>query len=90
VGATSAGQTVTLKNTGTATLTMSPITLGGANPSSFIISSNACGVSLIANASCTFTVASTPTMTGALTAFVAVTDNAAGSPQKVTLHGTGI
>ena len=90
VGSTSAAQTVTLKNTGTASLAITSIAVGGTNVSPFIIPSTACGSALAAAASCTFTVALMPAMTGTLSGFIAVTDNAAGSPQKVTLHGTGM
>ena len=89
VGSTSAKATITLRNTGTATLSIASIAIGGANSSSFIIQSNSCGSTLAAAASCAIGVAFKPAALGALTGTVAVTDNAAGSPQTVTLRGTG-
>jgi hypothetical protein len=40
-------------------------------------------------ASCAITVTFKPAATGALTASVNIADNAAGSPQKIALTGTG-
>jgi hypothetical protein len=88
VGTTSAAETVTLKNTGTATLTISSIALGGTNPTSFV-EIGTCGSSLAAGASCLLYVGFKPASAAALTATLSVTDNAAGSPHKVTLTGTG-
>jgi hypothetical protein len=87
-GTTSDAQLVTLTNSGTTAITFSSILLGGTNPTSFIELSN-CGTSLAANTSCTLYVAFKPTTTGALSSKVTITDNAAGSPQSVTLIGTG-
>ena len=53
------------------------------------IQSNNCPSTLATGMSCTVTVAFKPTATGALSATVAATDNATGSPQLVTLKGTG-
>jgi hypothetical protein len=44
---------------------------------------------LAAAATCTVSVTFTPTAAGALTGTIAITDNAKGSPQMVTLTGTG-
>jgi hypothetical protein len=88
VGTTSAAQTATLTNSGTATLTISSIALTGTNASDFAQTNN-CPASLAANASCTVSVTFTPTATGARTAAVTLTDNAANSPQTVALNGTG-
>ena len=88
VGLTTAAQLVTLKNTGTATLTMSSIALGGTNPTSFV-EIGTCGTSLAAGASCSLYVGFRPAAAVALSATLSVTDNAAGSPHRVTLTGTG-
>lgn len=89
VGSTSAPQTVTLKNTGTAVLKIAGIAIAGANSSDFA-QSNACGTSLAAGASCSITVTFTPTAAGPRTAWIAITDDASSSPQTVNLTGTGI
>ena len=47
------------------------------------------GISVAAGATCVIKVSFTPTQTGLRTGDVNFTDNAAGSPQSVTLSGTG-
>ena len=89
-GATSAAQTITLTNSGTAVMNISSIAVAGTNPTSFKIASKTCGSTLTAAAKCTISVDFKPLATGALTGDVAITDNAAGSPQKVTLKGTAV
>ena len=89
VGATSAAQTSTLRNTGGAPVTVSSIGLTGANPSDFT-QTNDCPSSLAANATCTITARFAPTTTGARAANVSVTDSAPGSPHTVALSGTGV
>ena len=59
VQTTSAPQTVNLKNRGTAVLTITKISLGGANPSQFAQSNN-CSASVAAGSSCTFNVTFKP------------------------------
>jgi hypothetical protein len=50
---------------------------------------NSCGSSLAIGANCTIHGHFTPTATGALTAAVTITDSASGSPQSISLSGTG-
>ena len=88
VGATSAAQTVTLTNTGTLALTITSITLTGTNPTDFAQTNN-CPSSLAVSASCTISVTFTPSATGPRSASVSISDNAAGSPQSISLSGTG-
>ncbi len=85
---TSQAQVVTLKNTGSVTTAISSIALGGANPTSFVELSG-CGSSLAAGASCNIYVAFAPASAAALSATLSVKDTATGSPQTVTLTGTG-
>ncbi len=87
-GTSSDEQVITLKNTGTSSLTISSLALSGTNPTSFI-DLTSCGTSLAAGASCSIYVAFDPTKTGALSATLGLSDNAAGSPQKVSLSGIG-
>jgi len=87
-GAASVAQVVNIKNTGTASVTFSSISITGTDPTSFL-QLNACGASLAAGASCAVLVALTPAATGAQTATLSVADNAVGSPQTVALSGTG-
>jgi sugar lactone lactonase YvrE len=88
VGTTSAGQMITLTNTGLATLHISNVAITGTNAGDFS-QTNSCGTTLAASLNCTITVTFSPSATGMRTAAVAVTDDAAGSPQVVTLTGTG-
>jgi subtilase family serine protease len=85
VGATSAAKTITLSNTGTATLDITSIVPSG----DFAISSTTCGSTLAQGASCLIKVTFTPTQLGARTGAITITDNAGGSPQSVPLSGTG-
>jgi hypothetical protein len=87
IGTTSPPQTVTLTNTGNATLNISNITVTGANAGDFA-QTNACSSSLAVNASCKFSVTFTPIAGGNRNASVSVTDNAPGSPQAVALSGS--
>jgi len=89
VGSTTATQVVTVKNTGTSAVTLTSETITGSNASSFIKSATTCTTSQAAGASCTVSVEFKPAATGALTASLSVADNATGSPQTVTLTGTG-
>src|SRR2546426_798899 len=93
---TSPAQTVTLTNSGTATLSITSIALAASNPGdsaaagSFEAPCPLAGGPVAASASCAFTVTFTPAATGARTATVTITDDAPGSPQSVSLAGTGI
>ncbi len=89
VGTATAAKVVTVKNTGTAAATLSSEAIGGANAGSFIKTATTCGASLAVNASCTVSVEFKPLGAGALTASLNIADNAAGSPQVVTMTGTG-
>jgi len=90
VGTTSAPQQVSITNNGSATLTITSVDFTGANASEFALASNStCSASLAAAASCTINVTFAPTAAGTATASVSITDNAAGSPQTVSLTGVG-
>ena len=89
VSSTSAALTTTISNPGTASLTLSSITLTGANAADYAISANTCGGSLAVGATCAVSVTFTPGSTGARTASLTFTDNAPASPQNVALTGTG-
>jgi hypothetical protein len=87
-GVTSSAQMLTLSNTGNAALTISGITIGGANPTDFA-ETNTCGASLAAGATCTISVTFTPGSVTSFSATVSIVDNATGSPQTATLSGSG-
>jgi photosystem II stability/assembly factor-like uncharacterized protein len=88
-GVTSAFKSVTLKNSGTATLTISSIAITGTNSGDFLETSTTCASSLAVGKTCLIKVEFKPTTTGARSAAISITDNAAGSPQQVPLSGTG-
>ncbi len=81
----SSAQIVTLSNSGTAALAISSITAAGD-----FAETNTCGSTLAVGANCAISVIFTPTVTGARTGTLTLTDNAADSPQAVALSGTGI
>jgi hypothetical protein len=83
VGATSTS-TLTLSNPGSAAVSMTSVGVTG--PFS---EGNNCGTSLAAGASCTVTVAFTPTAAGSASGTLSVNSSAAGSPLTVALTGTG-
>ncbi len=87
---TSAPLTVTLTN-GDNPLTISSITLGGANPSAFAISSASTCVapsSLNPGTKCTIIATFSPTTPGVSNATITITDSAPDSPQTINLTGT--
>jgi hypothetical protein len=88
-GATSAARLIAITNTGTEKITFTSIALGGANPSSFDISSKTCASTLDPGATCKVYVEFKPAAVGELTANLVITDNGSGSPQKVALAGKG-
>ena len=88
VGTTSTTQTITLANSGSATLTITSLAVTGTNASDFV-ETHLCGSSLTAGAYCRIAVLFSPTAAGVRTAALSVTDNANGSPQTVSLSGTG-
>jgi hypothetical protein len=90
VGTTTAAQVVTIKNTGTTAVSFTAsTTITGSGASSFIKSASTCTNPLPAGASCTNSIEFDPKAAGALSAVITYTDTAAGSPQTVTLTGTG-
>ena len=84
VGTSSLSETVTLTNTGAATLSFTGMTISGD-----FSQTNNCGSSVAINASCTINVVFTPTQTGSRIGTLTITDNAVNSPQQVSLSGNG-
>jgi hypothetical protein len=87
-GTTSAPQTATLTNSGTAAIPFSSLSLTGANPLNFAMTTT-CGSSLAAGASCTVTLSLKPLKKATLTATLKVVNSAVGSPQCIELTGVG-
>jgi hypothetical protein len=86
---TKQGVLVNLSNTGNVALSISSIAITGADSGDFI-QSNLCPSSLPAGLGCTISVQFVPTTTGTRTGALTVTDNAANSPQSVSLTGVGV
>jgi FG-GAP-like repeat/Abnormal spindle-like microcephaly-assoc'd, ASPM-SPD-2-Hydin len=88
VGSTSAGQSVTLSNTGNSALAVTGVAVSGANSGDFAVTNN-CGVSVAGGASCVINATFKPTAGGTRTATITVTDSATSGTQTIALHGTG-
>jgi hypothetical protein len=89
VGTTSAPQTVTLTNVGNLDLDPPVFLLTGTNKSDFA-ETNTCSSALAPQASCTISLTFTPSLSAAESAGLSITDNAPGSPQTISLSGTGV
>ena len=84
VGSTSAPHAFTLTNVGGAAMTISSI-----SASAEFGQTNNCPGSLAVSAACTINGTFTPALTGLRTGSISITDNAAGSPQVISLSGNG-
>ncbi|MFZ3216832.1 MAG: choice-of-anchor D domain-containing protein [Candidatus Acidiferrales bacterium] len=95
VGVTSGFQTVTVANVGSAQLNLTSIAVTGSNSTNFgfyVKGTSPCPYpsgALAAGTSCTISVDFMPQGNGPVSATLAISDNAAGSPQSVALSGTG-
>ena len=90
-GSTSLPLSVTLTNSGNAPLNISAISLGGSNPADFSAPSSNCTAAPIPpGASCIATESFTPLVVGFRQAALLFADNAAGSPQSISLIGTEV
>jgi HYDIN/CFA65/VesB-like, Ig-like domain len=90
IGTTSAAATEYIYNVGTAPITFSGATITGANAGDFTITNNICGTTTVAPGSyCYVQIAFAPTAAGSRAAMLQVTDTASGSPQSISLFGTG-
>jgi hypothetical protein len=89
VGTTSPAQTVTVTNTGSASLTFTAISVTG--PFAIAASGTTCSTSspVAPSGSCTVALTFTPTGVGTNSGTLSFADNAGNSPQTVSLTGTG-
>src|SRR5208283_4752399 len=78
----SPSQSVTLTNTGNVSLTVTGISVTGANSGDFS-QTNTCGSSVAASGNCTISVTFTPGAVGSRTAAISIADSASGSPQTL-------
>src|SRR4029077_2948443 len=86
IGSSKAGLPVTLTNQQPIALTGIVVAVSGSTAFTQV---NTCGTSVAAGGHCTITVTFTPTVSGAQTRTVNITDSASNSPQSFTLSGTG-
>ncbi len=90
VGTPSTAQAVTITNEGGTAVNLWQIAFVGANAGDFSKSNTStCGSSLGAGANCAVNVIFTPAAAGSRTASLLISDDGGGSPQAVTLTGTG-
>jgi HYDIN/CFA65/VesB-like, Ig-like domain len=90
LGTTSAPQSISVANTGNASLFINSAQVKGANPLDFTAVSDGCsGLTLAVGASCSMSITFKPTNTGTRSATLIVTDNAPNSPQTASITGTG-
>ncbi len=87
----SAAQSIDFTNVLGPGISVSAVTLAGADPSDFTVSNDTCsGASLAQGAGCTVDVTFAPGSGGAQTATLQIADSGPGSPHSVTLTGTGV
>ena len=89
IGSTAPAMTVTLTNVGSTPISLGNLTLTGANPADFPLTTT-CGSSLAANATCTASLTFTPTLAGYESATLTIPNNTLGLSQFVTVQGDGI
>ena len=87
VNTTSAGQNVTITNSGDSPLNIGSVVAAG----DFALGTNSCGTTLAIGAQCAISVSFTPTSVGPITGTITINDDApvAGSTQVINLTGTG-
>jgi Abnormal spindle-like microcephaly-assoc'd, ASPM-SPD-2-Hydin/Putative Ig domain len=89
-GATGAAKTATLTNSGTTSITITSVTVTGANTSEFPISAKTCGTTLAAGANCTISVQFKPTAEGTQKATLSVVDSAGTQTSALSGYGSAI
>jgi len=87
---TSPQQSISVQNSGTATLHITSVAISGANANDYSSSSPTCTSPIAVNSSCTVIVTFTPLASGVRSATLTLTDDAPNSPQTVALNGTGV
>jgi glucose/arabinose dehydrogenase len=90
IGSTSVQQTITVRNTGTATLTLAGVLVQGSHPGDFLLAGTcAPGQVLAAGATCTLDMKFRPLAAGSRTASVVLAYGAAGTSVSAVLAGIG-
>jgi hypothetical protein len=84
VGTSSAAQTIILTNTSPVAVAFTSITANGQ-----FAATSQCGTSLVPGATCSISVVFTPSNIGTQNGSLRIADDAAGTPQSISLTGTG-
>lgn len=87
-GTASSPRPATLTNIETAQLMIGSIVVSGGSAGDFAQTNN-CGSVVAPSSGCTINITFTPANTGGRSSTIAINDNAPGSPQSITLSGTG-
>ena len=87
-GTSTSPQNISVTNSGSASLQILSAVLSGFNASDFSISSDTCSGALAVNSSCNIAVVFSPTASGIRSTTLTLTDNAANSPQSLSISGT--
>src|ERR1035437_3715842 len=92
VNTSSTSQTFVVTNTGTSGLHVTSATLVGTNPDQFTITGDTCTTDgpIVPGSSCDVYVKFAPTSTGDQTASLSLATDAADTPEKAALTGTGV
>jgi hypothetical protein len=86
-GTSGGAQTLTVTNSGTTSLHISSVGLGGLNASDFNLANN-CTAPVAPTISCTVSLGFNPLAAGQRTANLTIADDAPGSPQTISLNAT--
>ncbi len=90
LGASSGSQSLTVQNTGSSTLSLTAITVTGANAADFATSGTCTAMTQLAPMmTCSIGVTFSPMAIGTRSATVSIAHNAQGSPSNVSLSGNG-
>ncbi len=86
-GTSGLAQILTITNSGTGPLHISSVSLGGPNPLDFSFTNN-CQAPVAPSANCTISLVFNPVVSAQSTANLTITDDAAGSPQSISLSAS--
>lgn len=89
-GTSSSPQNITISNTGNAPLHISAVVLGGFNAGDFSVGVSNCSGAVAASSNCVIPLTFSPQAAGIRSATITVTDDAANSPQVLTVSGNAI
>jgi hypothetical protein len=90
VGSFGGNRWVTITNSGNVPLVFQSFQFTGANPSDFDVDASGCSLKIPPRSGCSIDIFFRPQGTGPRSASLAITDNAAVSPQMITVTGTGL